>query len=375
VSEASGANRPAQAQQRIRVAVVFGGQSSEHSVSCVSAASVIANLDPARFEVLPVGITHQGSWVLGPADPRTLEIEGRQMPTVSAGTALTLPADPTSANLIVLERGREGEVLSEVDAVFPVLHGAYGEDGTIQGLLEMVGLPYAGAGVLSSAVVMDKEFTKKLLAAEGLPVGRYEVLPRGEATLSDAQRERLGLPMFVKPARAGSSTGITKVGDWSELDGAIATARAIDPKVLVEAAVVGREVECGVLEFPDGRVEASQPAEIRIGTDGPDWYDFEAKYLDEVVELDIPAKLDDEVTDRLRAMAVRAFHALDCQGLARVDFFVRADGSLVINELNTMPGFTPTSAYPKMWAVTGIDYPTLLSTLVDTAIARGTGLR
>jgi D-alanine-D-alanine ligase len=362
-------------QERIRVAVVFGGQSTEHSVSCVSAASVLANLDPARFEVLPVGITGEGAWVLGPADPATLAIEGRTMPSVTAGTALTLPADPTSANLVVLERGREGEVLSKVDVVFPVLHGAYGEDGTIQGLLEMVGLPYAGAGVLSSAVAMDKEFTKKLLAAEGLPVGRYEVLHRGEATLSDAQRERLGLPAFVKPARAGSSTGITKVTDWSELDGAIAAARAIDPKVLVESAVVGREVECGVLEFPDGRVEASLPAEIRISADGPDWYDFETKYLDEVAELDIPAKLDDELTERLRAMAVEAFRALDCQGLARVDFFVRADGSLVINELNTMPGFTPTSAYPKMWAVTGVDYPTLLSTLVDTAIARGTGLR
>ncbi len=362
-------------QDRIRVAVVFGGQSSEHSVSCVSAASVLANLDPERFEVLPVGITRQGSWVLGPADPATLEIDGRTMPSISSGTALTLPADPSSANLVVLERGREGEVLSKVDVVFPVLHGAYGEDGTIQGLLEMVGLPYAGAGVLSSAVVMDKEFTKKLLAAEGLPVGPYEVLHRGDATLSGAQRERLGLPAFVKPARAGSSTGITKVTDWSELDGAIATAREIDPKVLVETAIVGREVECGVLEFPDGRVEASLPAEIRIAAGGPDWYDFETKYLDDVCELDIPAKLDDAVTDRLRATAVRAFRALDCQGLARVDFFVRADGTPVINELNTMPGFTPTSAYPKMWAVTGVDYPTLLSTLVDTALARGTGLR
>jgi D-alanine-D-alanine ligase len=362
-------------QDRIRVAVVFGGQSTEHSVSCVSAASVIANLDPERYEVLPVGITPQGSWVLGPADPKALEIEGRTMPTVSSGTALTLPADPSSANLVVLERGREGEVLSKVDVVFPVLHGAYGEDGTIQGLLEMVGLPYAGAGVLASAVAMDKEFTKKLLVADGLPVGPYETLHRGEATLTDAQRTRLGLPAFVKPARAGSSTGITRIADWSELDGAIATARAIDPKVLVESAIVGREVECGVLEFPDGRVEASLPAEIRIAADGPDWYDFESKYLDEVAELDIPAKLDDAVTEKLRAMAVEAFRALDCQGLARVDFFVRADGSLVINELNTMPGFTPTSAYPKMWAVTGVDYPTLLSTLVGTAIARGTGLR
>jgi D-alanine-D-alanine ligase len=362
-------------QKRIRVAVVFGGQSTEHTVSCVSAASVLANLDQERFEVLPVGITPQGAWVLGPADPSTLEIQERRLPTVTDGTALTLPADPSSTSLVVLERGREGEVLSEVDVVFPVLHGAYGEDGTIQGLLEMVGLPYAGAGVLASAVAMDKEFTKKLLAAEGLPIGPYATLHRGEQTLSPAQRDRLGLPVFVKPARAGSSTGISRVTDWANLDAAIARAREIDPKVLVEAAIVGREVECGVLEFPDGRVEASLPAEIRILADGPEFYDFDAKYLDEVAELDIPAKLDDDVTERLRAMAIAAFRALDCQGLARVDFFVGADGSLIINELNTMPGFTSTSAYPKMWAVTGVDYPTLLSTLIDTAIARGTGLR
>ncbi len=290
----------------------------------------------------------------------------------TSGTALTLPP---SADLVVLERGREGEVLSAVDVVFPVLHGAFGEDGTIQGLLEMVGLPYAGAGVLASAVAMDKEFTKKLLRAEGLPVGPYEVLHRGDVTLTRDQKERLGLPVFVKPARAGSSTGISKVSAWTQLPEAIAKARTIDPKVLVESMIVGREIECGVLEFPDGRVEASLPAEIRILDDSLEFYDFETKYVDDTAELDIPAKLDDLVTERLRAMAVKAFQALDCQGLARVDFFVGPDGALVINELNTMPGFTPTSAYPKMWAVTGVDYQTLLSTLVDTAVARGTGLR
>lgn len=362
-------------QERVRVAVVFGGQSTEHTVSCVSAASVLANLDPERFEILPVGITPEGSWVLGPADPATLAIDGRTLPTVTSGTALTLPADPSTASLVVLERGREGEILSAVDVVFPVLHGAYGEDGTIQGLLEMVGLPYAGAGVLASAVAMDKEFTKKVLKVEGLPVGPYEVLRRGEVTLTDEQKDNLGLPVFVKPARAGSSTGITKVSDWADLDEAIATARAIDPKVLIESMIVGREVECGVLEFPDGRVEASLPAEIRILDDSLEFYDFETKYLDDSAELDIPAKLDDAVTEKLRAMAVKAFGALDCQGLARVDFFVGPDGTLIINELNTMPGFTPSSAYPKMWAVTGVDYRTLLSTLIDTAIARGTGLR
>ncbi|SDC63336.1 D-alanine--D-alanine ligase family protein [Actinokineospora iranica] len=359
---------------KIRVAVVFGGRSTEHSVSCVSAASVLANLDPERFEVVPVGVTREGAWVLGPSDPRELGIQGRTLPSVTSGTALTLPADPTAASLVVLEQGRAGEVLSGVDLVFPVLHGAYGEDGTIQGLLEMVGVPYVGPGVLASAVAMDKGYTKKLLAAEGLPVGRYVEPRRDQATLTEAERDHLGLPVFVKPSRAGSSTGITRVTSWGDLDAAIAHAREIDPKVLVEAAVVGREVECGVLEFPDGSVRASQPAEVRL-VDGVDWYDFDAKYLDDVCQLDIPAKLPDDVAERLRAMAADAFRALDCQGLARVDFFVGEDGALTVNEVNTMPGFTPTSAYPKMWEVSGVDYPNLLGVLIDTALARGTGLR
>jgi D-alanine-D-alanine ligase len=222
---------------------------------------------------------------------------------------------------------------------------------------------------------MDKEFGKKLLAAEGLPIGPYAVLRRGVETLADADRKRLGLPVFVKPARAGSSTGITKVADWTELDAAIATARLIDPKVIVEAAINGREIECGVLEYPDGRVDSSLPAEIRIVADGVEWYDFDAKYVDGACEFDIPAKLPDAVTARVRGLAIRAFDALDCQGLARVDFFVGPDDTVTLNELNTMPGFTATSVYPKMWAVTGVDYPTLLTTLVETAMARGTGLR
>ena len=364
-------------RHKIRVAVVFGGRSTEHNVSCVSAGSVLAHLDRERFEVIPVGITPDGAWVTGPEDPRALEIRDRLLPSVSSGTALVLPADPTIGGLVVAEPGKEVEIVSSVDVVFPLLHGAFGEDGTIQGLLEMAGVPYVGAGVLASAVAMDKEYAKKLLAAEGLPVGSYEVIRRGTATLDAAQRERLGLPVFVKPARAGSSIGITKVDDWAQLDDAVALARETDPKVLVEAALHGRELECGVLEFPDGRVEASLPAEIRIVDvdEGTEWYDFETKYLDESCELDIPAKLDDEVTEWLRVVAVRAFAALDCQGLARVDFFVDDDGTLTINEVNTMPGFTSSSAYPKMWSVTGVDYQTLLCTLIDTAVARGTGLR
>ncbi|MDT7751524.1 D-alanine--D-alanine ligase family protein [Pseudonocardia sp. Cha107L01] len=368
-------------ERRIRVAVVFGGRSSEHAISCVSAGSVLGHLDRERFEVVPVGITPEGGWVLGRDDPEALSIQNRQLPAVdSTGTSLALPADPTLGGLVRLDPGRAGEVLSAVDVVFPVLHGPYGEDGTIQGLLELAGTPYVGAGVLASAAAMDKEFTKKLLAAEGLPVGDVVVLRPGVATLSDAQRDRLGLPVFVKPARAGSSVGITKVASWAALPAAIAAAREHDPKVLVEAAVVGREVECGVLEFPDGSVRASLPAEIRLvgsGEDGsaPEFYDFESKYLDDVCEFDIPAKLDDATTERVRELAIAAFTALDCQGLARVDFFALEDGSLVVNEVNTMPGFTPISMFPRMWAVTGVDYPALLATLIETALARGTGLR
>ncbi|GAB2989739.1 D-alanine--D-alanine ligase [Amycolatopsis acidiphila] len=353
--------------------MVFGGRSTEHTISCVSAGSVLASLDPERFEVVPIGITQEGGWVLGTSDPATLEIRGSELPTVDeTGQALVLAGDPTHRELVSLDSG--AAALGGVDVVFPVLHGAFGEDGTIQGLLELAGIPYVGAGVLASAAAMDKEFAKKLLAAEGLPVGTYVALRRGESTLDETARERLGLPVFVKPARAGSSIGISKVTDWAQLDEAIALARQTDPKVLIEAAVAGREVECGVLEFPDGRVEASLPAEIRVLAENS-WYDFETKYIGEDAELDIPAKLDDVVTERLRAQAVRAFGALDCQGLARVDFFVGENGELTVNEVNTMPGFTATSAYPKMWAVTGMDFRTLLTTLVETAVARGTGLR
>ncbi len=359
-------------ERTLRVAVVFGGRSTEHAVSCLSAGSVLSHLDRSRFDVLPVGITPDGAWVLAPDDPKVLASHGDGLPSLDSGAALALPVD---RRLVMLEPERVGEVLSGVDVVFPVLHGAYGEDGTIQGLLELAGIPYAGAGVLASAVAMDKEYGKKLLAAEGLPLAPYAVLRRTERTLDARTRQRLGLPLFVKPARAGSSTGITKVTDWADLDAAIATARRIDPKVIVESEMVGREIECGVLEFPDGRLDASLPAEVRIVGEGVDFYDFDAKYVSDAVEFDIPAKLPDAVSAHVRELAVRAFAALDCQGLARVDFFVAPDETVLVNEVNTMPGFTEMSMYPKMWAVTGVDYPTLLTTLIDTAIARGTGLR
>jgi D-alanine-D-alanine ligase len=364
---------------RIRVAVVFGGRSNEHSVSCVSAGSVLRNLDPDLYEAVPIGITVDGSWVLAHSDPEQLAMAGRELPVVdSTGSSLVLTADPTrSGALVALDEGEFGEVLSSVDVVFPVLHGANGEDGTIQGLLELAGIPYVGPGVLASAAGMDKEFTKKLLAAEGLPVGFQVVLRPGTATLTDEQKDSLGLPVFVKPARGGSSIGISRVTDWPAFDAAVAKARAHDPKVIVESAVVGREVECGVLEFPDGDVRASVIAEIRMPDSSANheaFYDFDTKYLDDVCEFDVPAKLDDDVSDEIRDLAVRAFRALDCQGLSRVDFFVTENGP-VINEINTMPGFTTISMYPRMWEAAGIDNRELVSTLIRTALARGTGLR
>jgi len=363
----------------VRVAVVFGGRSNEHAISCVSAGSIMRNLDPQRFDVIAIGITPEGSWVLTDGDPDALAITNRQLPEVTAesGTELALPADPRRGGQLVSLPPGAAEVLASVDVVFPVLHGPYGEDGTIQGLLELAGVPYVGAGVLASAVGMDKEFTKKLLAAEGLPVGAHAVLRASQQTLPLQERERLGLPVFVKPARGGSSIGVSRVSSWEQLAAAVANARRHDPKVIVEAAINGRELECGVLEMPDGTVQASTVGEIRVaGVRGREdsFYDFATKYLDEAAELDVPAKVDDDIADAVRQLAIRAFKAIDCQGLARVDFFLTDDGP-VINEINTMPGFTTISMYPRMWAASGVDYPTLLATMVDTALARGTGLR
>jgi D-alanine-D-alanine ligase len=367
------------ASGRIRVAVVYGGRSSEHAISCVSAGSIMRNLDPQRFDVVAVGITPGGTWMLTDAEPDTLAIADRQLPQVTSasGRELALAVDPGRGGELVSLSAGAGEVLGAVDVVFPVLHGPYGEDGTIQGLLELAGVPYVGAGVLASASGMDKEFTKKLLAAEGLPIGDQVVLRPRQQTVSLEDRERLGLPVFVKPSRGGSSIGVSRVTAWDQLPAAIELARRNDPKVIVEAAIVGRELECGVLEFPDGRVEASTVGEIRVaGVRGREdsFYDFATKYLDDAAELDVPAKIDDTIADEVRQLAIRAFQAIDCQGLARVDFFLTENGP-IINEINTMPGFTTISMYPRMWAASGVDYPTLLATMVETALKRGTGLR
>jgi D-alanine-D-alanine ligase len=360
---------------RTRLAVVFGGRSTEHAISCISAGSILAAVDRERYDVVAVGITPDGRWVLAPDDPALLALSGRELPSVKDGQALALPGDPT-VGLVPLEAGPG--LLGRVDVVFPVLHGPYGEDGTLQGLLELAGVPYVGSGVLASAAAMDKTVARVLLSAAGIAVTPAVAVRSTQWSADPAgvhsQVRALGLPVFVKPARGGSSIGISKVSDLADLPRAVEDALRCDPKVLVEAAVVGREVECGILEDEHGRPQASLPAEVRIVGDYA-FYDFEAKYLDAATELHVPADLPDAVTAELQAMARRAYTALDCEGLARVDFFVGADGTLTVNEVNTMPGFTPTSMFPRMWAASGVDYPELVDRLVQAALRRGTGLR
>lgn len=351
------------ASGRVRVAVIFGGRSAEHEISCVTAGSVIAALDPERFDVLPIGITPAGRWVRG--DARALVMRGRELPRVEpTGVAVVLPADPTALPA----------ELGTVDVVFPLLHGPYGEDGTLQGLLELAGVPYVGSGVFASAAAMDKHHMKRLLREAGLTVPPYVVVRAGRplpATVGE-----LGWPVFVKPARGGSSIGISKVERHSDLEAALEAAFRHDSKVLVEAAVPGRELECGVLAgLAGGPPEASVPAEIRVAA-GARFYDFEAKYMpDSGTEFDIPPDLPGPVIERVRATAVAAFDALDCEGLARVDFFLTAEGELLVNEVNTMPGFTSVSMFPQMWRASGVDYAALVARLIDDAISRGTGLR
>ena len=364
-----------------RVAVVFGGRSSEHAISCVTAGSVLAAIDPEVYDVIPIGISREGRWVLSGTSPEQLAITDGRLPAVEdTGAAVVLAGDPTSRELVTAQPGAVPRALGEVDVVFPLLHGPYGEDGTLQGLLELAGIPYVGSGVLSSAVAMDKEYMKKLFIAAGLPVADYLVVrPRDWERDKVGVAERvagLGWPVFVKPARAGSSIGITKVAGPEQLSAAMETAHEWDPKVLVEAAVVAREVECGVLDSLDGDIpETSVVAEIKV-RGGHEFYDFEAKYLpDEGTEYDVPADIPARVSDEVRRLAVAAFLAMGCEGLARVDFFLRTDGSVLLNEVNTMPGFTPVSMFPVMWRESGVPYPELVDRLIKLALRRPTGLR
>jgi D-alanine-D-alanine ligase len=376
-------DQQAQQTRKPHIAVVFGGRSSEHAISCVTAGSVLAAIDRERYDVVPIGITHEGRWVLESGDPERLAITSAdKLPEVDSARATVALANAAEATeLVVHEPAAVPRTLGEVDVVFPLLHGPWGEDGTIQGLLEMGGVRYVGAGVLASAVGMDKHYMKLVLQAHGLPVLPYTVIT-SRAWTSDRAAcvetvDSLGYPVFVKPARGGSSIGISKVHGRAGLADAVDEARRHDPKVLVEvSAEGGREVECGVLQgFGTNAPDTSVVAEIKIDPEH-EFYDFAAKYLpEEHTELAVPADLPEPLVARIQELSVQAFEALSAEGLARVDFFVLPDERVVINEINTMPGFTPSSMFPRMWAASGVDYPALVDRLIQLALHRGTGLR
>ncbi|WP_405552533.1 D-alanine--D-alanine ligase family protein [Streptomyces sp. NBC_01171] len=376
---------PAAQPRKPRVAVVFGGRSSEHGISTVTAGAVLGAIDRTKYDVLPIGITRDGRWVLTADEPQRMAITDRRTPEVldvaeSTEGGVVLPVDPANREVVYSEPGAVPKALGEVDVVFPVLHGPFGEDGTLQGLLELSGVPYVGSGVLASAVGQDKDYMKRVFTSFGLKVGPYMVIrPREWQQDESAARKRIvdfagehGWPLFVKPARAGSSIGITKVDGLAGLDEAIAEAQRHDPKIIVEAALTGREIECGVLEFEDGP-RASVPAEIPPPS-AHAYYDFDAKYIDSTPGV-VPAPLTDEQTAEIQRLAVEAFEAASCEGLVRADFFLTDDGEFVINEINTLPGFTPISMYPKMWEASGIGYAELVDRLVQAALRRPTGLR
>lgn len=358
--------------QRTTVAVLFGGRSSEHSVSCVSAAGVIGALDLDRYRPVPIGITKNGTWVTV-EDPTSFSFADGAMPEVEEnGSAVFV--SPSTRGVSLLERAADGSVrdLGDIDVFFPVLHGQFGEDGTLQGLLELKGVPFVGPGVLTSAVGMDKHFMKTVLRSAGIPTADWQTVTAKQWADDPAGvRERLaalGLPVFVKPARAGSSVGISKVAAAEDLDAALREGFEHDHKVIVEPGIDGREIECAVLgSHWDDELTASVPGEIVISGDH-EFYDFEAKYLSaDDVRLQAPADIPDDVARTVQAIAADTFCAFECSGLTRVDTFVQADGTVLVNEINTSPGFTPTSGYPHMMGKSGIDYPELISRLIDIA--------
>lgn len=359
-----------------RAAILFGGQSSEHSISCVSASGVLDAIDREQFDVVAVGISDDGKWRRVSDDPTSWQSRDGELPSVSEQN----PELQLVARSRVASDSDLSDSMVAVDVAFPVLHGQYGEDGTIQGALEVLGIPYVGSGVLASAAGMDKQATKIFLEAAGLPVGPYTTLTRSEwdSTPAEVQSkvESLDFPVFVKPARAGSSVGITKLKDIAELGSAVDLALEHDDKVIIEQSIENvREVECAVVEAEDGSgATASRCAEIVVGGDH-EFYDYDAKYKDNDVDLIVPAGLDPALHDRLGEVAIQAFEALGCRGLARVDFFVAEDGSFVINEVNTMPGFTAVSLYPRMSADAGISFEQLVARLLRLAMVPTVGPR
>ncbi len=371
--------------KKLRVGVLFGGRSGEHEVSLVSAASVIQGLDPEKYEVIPIGITKEGRWVL----PRGLADSTRKLldsklthadlrRALQHGTAVVLPAEPSSSSSLVPLNSRAElagtgvpPVHAQLDVLFPVLHGTFGEDGTVQGLLELANIPYVGAGVLGSAVGMDKEVQKRLFLQARLPVPDFLCIRRHEweadrAAVLREVRRRLRLPVFVKPANLGSSVGITKVKKPADLSAALDLAAEYDRKILVERAIQGREIEVSVLG--NEKPAASLPGEVIPANE---FYDYAAKYLQDDTRLIVPAKLPRTQVRRCQELAVAACRAIECEGMARVDFLLeRRTGKFYINEVNTIPGFTAISMYPKLWEASGISYRELLDRLIQLALAR-----
>ena len=380
VLQETGPSVPSSDKSTVRVAVVFGGRSGEHTISCATAAGVLSAIDRDRYDVLPIGITPTGQWVLVDDDPAALALDDSRPPveitakglgrgelSIQLGggalTALT-PAGPS--------------VLGDVDVVLPLLHGPYGEDGTIQGLLEMLGIRYVGCGVLASAAGMDKQATTVLLEAAGITTAPHVVVgphrwKRDRAAIL-AACEELDYPLFVKPARAGSSLGITKVERREDLPAAVEAARAVDPKVLVETGITGREVEVAVLGgHGDDAPRVAEPGEIVMDAShgAGEFYDYQTKYLaHDAVQMVCPARLTAAERELVMSTAAEAFLAIGGEGLTRVDFFVTDDGRAVVNEVNTMPGFTPFSMYPYMWKTSGLDYPDLVGELIELALER-----
>ncbi|WP_232525710.1 D-alanine--D-alanine ligase family protein [Actinomyces sp. zg-332] len=365
--------------KKIKVMVLFGGMSGEHTISCATASGVVSNINKDKYDVVPVGITKTGKWVKIDEDMSNFALSSDRKVQVP-DSELEVSITPTGKTLVI-KNGEVVENLGKIDVVLPLLHGPFGEDGTLQGYLEMCNMKYVGCGVLSSAACMDKHYTKMILAGAGLPIGPYTVITdllwKKDPQLAMDQVSSIGFPVFVKPARAGSSLGISRVDKEEDLKAAILAAREVDPKVIVEGLLTGREIESAVLQGRDGLPRVAHVGELVMDLPENGFYDYENKYLDHGnVRIECPALLNSDIAEKIKRYAGLAFEALDCEGIARVDFFYDSRGDkIVINEVNTMPGFTPYSMYPVMWQETGMSYPELVEELIELALDRPTGLR
>jgi D-alanine-D-alanine ligase len=349
---------------KLRIGLLFGGRSAEHDVSVLSAKNVFHAIDQSRYDVVPIAITRAGEWLLCAVEdnafPKTVPAKGPRVSLIPGG----------SGQLLVIPEEGPADLSLTVDVIFPVLHGPFGEDGTVQGAAELAGVAYVGSGVLGSAAAMDKDVAKRLMRDSGLPVAGFLSFVVGDGPSFEDVTNKLGRPVFVKPARLGSSVGVNKATTREEFDAAVAEAFRHDRKILVEEYAHGREIECGVLENEDGSLLISPPGEI-VPTNRHAFYSYEAKYLDKNgAEITVPADLPDRVRDLVRSLSAQAFRALTCEGMARVDFFLRETGELLINEVNTLPGFTNISMYPKALAASGVSYPDLVDRLIRHALAR-----